>query len=190
MWEVSQIYKYYSNVSAEIKYSELHIFLLLLLGFLFKVKTAVNMKTFRIQVYNMNSENSELALVKLTELFNHSSVAITKRYLGLRQRRFWRLMIVWHSDSGRGRFLGNISLIQGDLENPPAISENSNIESIQYHTFLLILSQFRASNGKEDILTKRCYWNNLSFSNLANLKAVKMIAISSHTSFTRYSLLS
>ena len=82
------------NVSADIKYSELHIFLLLLLGFLFKVKTAVNMKTFRIQVYNMNSENSELALVKLTELFNHSSVAITKRYLGLRQRRFWRLMIV------------------------------------------------------------------------------------------------
>ena len=42
-------------------------------------------KTFGRQVYNMNSENSELALVKLMELFNHSSVAITKRYLGLRQ---------------------------------------------------------------------------------------------------------
>ena len=42
-------------------------------------------KTFGRQVYNMNSESSELALVKLMELFNHSSVAITKRYLGLRQ---------------------------------------------------------------------------------------------------------
>ena len=42
-------------------------------------------KTFGRQVYNMNGENSELALVKLMELFNHSSVAITKRYLGLRQ---------------------------------------------------------------------------------------------------------
>ena len=42
-------------------------------------------KTFGRQVYNMNNENSELALVKLMELFNHSSVSITKRYLGLRQ---------------------------------------------------------------------------------------------------------
>ena len=42
-------------------------------------------KTFGRQVYNMNSENSELALVKQMELFNHSSLAITKRYLGLRQ---------------------------------------------------------------------------------------------------------
>ena len=42
-------------------------------------------KTFGRQVYNMNSENSELALVKLMELFNHSSVSITKRYLGLRR---------------------------------------------------------------------------------------------------------
>ena len=42
-------------------------------------------KTFGRQVYNMNSENSELALVKLMELFNHSSLTITKRYLGLRQ---------------------------------------------------------------------------------------------------------
>ena len=42
-------------------------------------------KTFGRQVYNMNSENSELALVKLMEIFNHSSVAITKRYLGLRK---------------------------------------------------------------------------------------------------------
>lgn len=42
-------------------------------------------KTFGRQVYNMNPENSEYALIKLMELFNHSSVAITKRYLGIRQ---------------------------------------------------------------------------------------------------------
>ena len=42
-------------------------------------------KTFGRQVYNTNSDNSELALVTLKELFNHSSVSITKRYLGLRQ---------------------------------------------------------------------------------------------------------
>lgn len=42
-------------------------------------------KTFGRQVYNMSGENAELALVKLMEIFNHSSVAITKRYLGLRQ---------------------------------------------------------------------------------------------------------
>ena len=42
-------------------------------------------KTFGRQVYTMSGENAELALVKLMELFNHSSVAITKRYLGLRQ---------------------------------------------------------------------------------------------------------
>ena len=42
-------------------------------------------KTFGRQVYTMNGENSEPALIKLMELFNHSSVAITKRYLGLRQ---------------------------------------------------------------------------------------------------------
>ncbi len=42
-------------------------------------------KTFGRQVYNNNSDNAEMALIKLMELFNHSSVAITKRYLGLRQ---------------------------------------------------------------------------------------------------------
>jgi integrase len=59
-----------------------------------KVKYRVNVKnfschslrkTFGRQVYNQNSENSEIALVKLMELFNHSNVSITKRYLGLRQ---------------------------------------------------------------------------------------------------------
>ena len=42
-------------------------------------------KTFGRQVYNMNDSNSELALVKLMELFNHSSIAITKRYLAIRR---------------------------------------------------------------------------------------------------------
>jgi len=42
-------------------------------------------KTFGRQVYNKNSENAEMALVKLMDLFNHSSVSITKRYLGLKQ---------------------------------------------------------------------------------------------------------
>ena len=42
-------------------------------------------KTFGRQVYTMSSDSAELALVKLMELFNHSSIAITKRYLGLRQ---------------------------------------------------------------------------------------------------------
>ncbi len=42
-------------------------------------------KTFGRQVYNQNSENAEMALIKLMELFNHSSVSITKIYLGLRQ---------------------------------------------------------------------------------------------------------
>ena len=41
-------------------------------------------KTFGRKAFE-SSENAELALVKLMELFNHSSVTITKRYLGLRQ---------------------------------------------------------------------------------------------------------
>ena len=33
----------------------------------------------------MNSENPELTLVKLMEPFNHTSIAITKQHLGMRQ---------------------------------------------------------------------------------------------------------
>ena len=41
-------------------------------------------KTFGRKVFE-SSDNAELALVKLMELFNHSSVNNTKRYLGLKQ---------------------------------------------------------------------------------------------------------
>lgn len=42
-------------------------------------------KTFGRQVVSMAGENSEMALIKLSEIFGHSSIAITRRYLGLRQ---------------------------------------------------------------------------------------------------------
>lgn len=42
-------------------------------------------KTFGRKVVEMANQNAEVALIKLMELFNHSSIAITKRYLGLRQ---------------------------------------------------------------------------------------------------------
>ena len=65
---------------------EYHIFLYITVAWLGQCLSCHSLrKTFGRQVYTMNGENSELALVKLMELFNHSSVAITKRYLGLRQ---------------------------------------------------------------------------------------------------------
>ena len=42
-------------------------------------------KTFGRKVVDMVGQNAEVALIRLMELFNHSSIAITKRYLGLRQ---------------------------------------------------------------------------------------------------------
>jgi integrase len=41
-------------------------------------------KTFGRKVVEKAGENSEMALIKLSELFNHSSPMITRRYLGLR----------------------------------------------------------------------------------------------------------
>ena len=41
-------------------------------------------KTFGRRVVEQAGENSEMALIKLSELFNHSSPQITRRYLGLR----------------------------------------------------------------------------------------------------------
>jgi integrase len=42
-------------------------------------------KTFGRKVVEMAGEHAELAMIKLMELFNHSSIAITKRYLGIRE---------------------------------------------------------------------------------------------------------
>lgn len=41
-------------------------------------------KTFGRQVVEMAGHNSEFALIKLSELFNHSDTMTTRRYLGLR----------------------------------------------------------------------------------------------------------
>ena len=41
-------------------------------------------KTFGRAVYNNAEENAEFALVKLSELFNHSDVRTTRKYLGIR----------------------------------------------------------------------------------------------------------
>ena len=42
-------------------------------------------KTFGRAVYNNAGNNSEMALVKLSELFNHADIKTTRKYLGLRQ---------------------------------------------------------------------------------------------------------
>lgn len=43
-------------------------------------------KAFGRRVFEQSGENAQLALVKLSELFNHSSVSVTKIYLGLREK--------------------------------------------------------------------------------------------------------
>lgn len=43
-------------------------------------------KTFGRKVVESAGNDSEMALIKLSEIFNHSSPAITRRYLGLRQQ--------------------------------------------------------------------------------------------------------
>lgn len=42
-------------------------------------------KTYGRKVYESSSDNASMALAMLSELFNHSSVVITKRYLGIRK---------------------------------------------------------------------------------------------------------
>ena len=57
----------------------------------YSLKTARNIsshslrKTFGRKVFESAGENANMALVRLSELFNHSNVAITKIYLGIRQ---------------------------------------------------------------------------------------------------------
>ena len=42
-------------------------------------------KTFGRRVVDMAGPNAEMALIKLSEIFNHASPLVTRRYLGLRQ---------------------------------------------------------------------------------------------------------
>jgi site-specific recombinase XerD len=43
-------------------------------------------KCFGREIFNRSVENAELAIVKLSQLFNHSNPAITRRYLGISQK--------------------------------------------------------------------------------------------------------
>jgi integrase len=40
-------------------------------------------KSFGREIFNRSAENAELAIVKLSQLFNHSSTSITRKYLGI-----------------------------------------------------------------------------------------------------------
>lgn len=43
-------------------------------------------KCFGREIFNRSEANAELAIVKLSHLFNHSNPAITRRYLGISQK--------------------------------------------------------------------------------------------------------
>ena len=43
-------------------------------------------KCFGRTIFDRSGENAELAIVKLSQLFNHSNPAITRRYLGISQK--------------------------------------------------------------------------------------------------------
>ena len=43
-------------------------------------------KCFGREIFNRSESNAELAIVKLSQLFNHSNPAVTRRYLGISQK--------------------------------------------------------------------------------------------------------
>ena len=43
-------------------------------------------KTFGRKVYESSGENANMALIELSEIFNHSNISITKIYLGIREK--------------------------------------------------------------------------------------------------------
>jgi site-specific recombinase XerD len=43
-------------------------------------------KCFGREIFNRSGENAELAIVKLSHLFNHSNTSITRRYIGVTQQ--------------------------------------------------------------------------------------------------------
>ena len=43
-------------------------------------------KTFGRKVYESSGEDANMALIKLSEIFNHSNISITKIYLGIREK--------------------------------------------------------------------------------------------------------
>lgn len=43
-------------------------------------------KTFGRKVFESSRENANIALVRLSELFNHSNISVTKIYLGIREK--------------------------------------------------------------------------------------------------------
>ena len=43
-------------------------------------------KTFGRKVFESSGENAIIALVRLSELFNHSNISVTKIYLGIREK--------------------------------------------------------------------------------------------------------
>ena len=50
-------------------------------------------KTFGRKVFESAGENANMALMRLSELFNHSNVGVTKIYLGIREKNCLRRMI-------------------------------------------------------------------------------------------------